>query len=128
MDEQTHYEQLLRMLCDKVSDLSDKVFTNTRPLAYEQMQDFIVVRLVSEDPYSDTHDIGYVQYHVYVRDRQGGIENVPRMGELVSGVKHVYPFNNSLVSCNEKPVQMQSKSDGLGFHVTVIQYRLVIKL
>lgn len=128
MEEKTHYEQLLAMLCEKVSGLSEKVFTNTRPLAYEQMQDFIVVRLVSDDPYAATHDIGYVQYHVYVRDRQGGIENVPRMGELVSGVKSVYPFNNSLVSCNEKPVQMQSKSDGLGFHVTVIQYRLVIKL
>ena len=124
----THYEQILRMLHDKVSGLTDKVFTNTRPLAYEQMDDFIVVRLVSEDPYADTHNMGYVQYHIYVRDRQGGIENVPKMGELVEGVKSLHPFNNTYASCNSKPTQLQSKSDGMGFHVTVIQFRLVIKL
>lgn len=128
MAEKTHYEQLLSMLCEKVGGLTEKVFTNTRPLAYEQMSDFIVVRLVSEDPYAATHDMGYVQYHVYVRDRQGGIENVPRMGELVEGVKSVYPFSNALATSNAKPVQLQSRSDGLGFHVTVIQYRLVIKI
>lgn len=124
----THYEQILMMLYDKVSGLTDKVFTNTRPLAYEQMDDFIVVRLVSEDPYADTHNMGYVQYHIYVRDRQGGIENVPKMGELVEGVKSLHPFNNAYASCNSKPTQLQSKSDGMGFHVTVIQFRLVIKL
>ena len=115
------------MLCQKVSGVSSKVFTNTRPLATDQMDDFIVVRLTNDDPYADTHDIGYVQYLVYVRDRQGGIENVPRMGELVAGVKSVYPFNNELAVSNAKPVQLQSKSDGLGFHVTIIQFRIVLK-
>lgn len=125
---ETHYEQILQMLCDKVAGLTEKAFTNSRPLAYEQMGDFVVVRLVSEDPYADTHDMAYVQYHIYVRDRQGGIENVPRMGELVEGIKAIHPFNNTLASCNSKPTQLQSKSDGMGFHVTVIQFRLVIKL
>lgn len=128
MPTQTHYEQLLQMLCSLVSSLSTKVFTNTRPFATEQMDDFIVVRLSSEDPYADTHDIGYVQFHVFVRDRQGGVENVPRMGALVNGVKNVFPFNNALASCNAKPTQLQVKSDGMGFHSTILQYKLVIKL
>jgi len=127
-DNRTQYEKLLSMLCVKAATVSTKVFTNTRPLATDKMDDFIVVRLTSQDPYADTHDLGYVQFHIFVRDRQGGIENVPRMGEMVQGVKALLPFNNDLATCNSKPVQLQSKEDGMGFHVTVLQYHIVVKL
>ncbi len=120
-------KEVLQALCLKAATVCEKVFPNSRPSATEQMGQFIVVRLPQGIyPYADTHNTAYVQMICYVRDKQSG-EDVTREEALIDGISSLVPFNDSLMSCNDTPRILVSKSDGMGFHSTVIQFKIVIK-
>lgn len=120
---------VLESLWAKAKTVSGHVFTSGRPIATDKMDEFIVVRLPQGiDPYADTHNIAYVQMNCFVRDRQGGIVNEDEMEELIDGIVGLLPFDDALMSCNEKPLVMDCKSDGMGFHSTIIQFKIVIKV
>ena len=120
---------VLRELFEKALSVCDRVFTSSRPTATEKMERFIVVRLPQGiSPYADTHNAAYGQFVCFARDRQGGVENVDVMEEMIEGVSSLFPFNDALLSCNGKPVVFETKSDGMGFHSTIIQFRIVIKV
>ena len=122
-------KDVLAMLYGMVSAFCDKVFTSNRPVATDKMDSFLVIRLSQGVyPYADTHNTAYVQVHCFVRDRQGGVENVGEMERLIDGVVSLVPFNNSLMSCNDTPLVLETKSDGMGFYCTVIQFKLVINV
>lgn len=128
-NETSLYERVMRALYDKAITVDSNVYMSSRPTAVDKKDTFIVVRLSQGiDPYADTHDTAYVQFHCYVRDRQGGIENVQQMGTLIDAVRALIPFSDELIVCNQdKPFQLPSKSDGMGFHSTVIQFKILIK-
>lgn len=120
---------VLQALYTKAKEVCDKVYTTSRPTATEQMDSFILIRLPQGIyPYADTHNTTYAQMICYVRDRQGGVENVDLEEELVEGITSIFPFNDELLSCNSAPLILESKSDGMGFHSTVIQFKVVIKV
>lgn len=122
-------KDVLEALAAKAKTVCDRVYTSSRPTATDKMDAFIVVRLPQGiDPYADTHNIAYVQMNCFVRDRQGGVENVNVMDELIEGVTSLTPFNDELMSCNGSPLVLDTKSDGMGFHSTIIQFKVVIKL
>lgn len=122
-------KEVLEELYGKALTVCDKVFTSFRPTATDKMDKFIVVRLPQGIyPYADTHNTAYVQMICFVRDRQGGIENADVMEELIDGITSFVPFNDELMSCNEKPLVLETKSDGMGFHSTIIQFQIVIKI
>lgn len=122
-------KDVLEALAAKAKTVCDRVYTSSRPTATDKMDAFIVVRLPQGiDPYADTHNIAYVQMNCFVRDRQGGVENVNVMEELIEGVTSLTPFNDELMSCNGSPLVLETKSDGMGFHSTIIQFKVVIKL
>lgn len=120
---------VLEELYTKAQTVCEKVFISSRPTATDKMDKFIVVRLPQGiTPYADTHSTAYVQMNCYVRDRQGGIENANVMEELIDGVISLVPFNDELISCNDAPLVLETKSDGMGFHSTAIQFKIVIKV
>ena len=120
-------KDVLDALYNKALGVCDNSFTS-RPVATDKMDTFIVVSLPQGiDPYADTHNTAYVQFHCYARDRQGGVVNENALEELVDGIVNLFPFNDSLMSCNASPIVLGAKSDGLGFHSVIIQTRLVIK-
>lgn len=122
-------EEVLQELYNKALTVCDKVFTSSRPTATDKMDQFIIVRLPQGiDPYADTHNTAYVQMNCFVRDRQGGIANEGAMEQLIDGVASLIPFDDALMSCNSKPLVLETKSDGMGFHSTIIQFRIVIKV
>lgn len=122
-------KEVLEELYGKALTVCDRVFTSFRPTATDKMDKFIVVRLPQGIyPYADTHNTAYVQMICFVRDRQGGIENADVMEELIDGITSFVPFNDELMSCNEKPLVLETKSDGMGFHSTIIQFQIVIKI
>lgn len=122
-------KEVLQELYNKALTVCDKVFTSFRPTATDKMDKFIVVKLPQGIfPYADTHSTAYVQMLCFVRDRQGGIENADVMDELIEGVTSLTPFNDSLMSCNDAPLVLETKSDGMGFHSTIIQFKVVIKI
>jgi len=122
---------IFQALEDKVRLVSSNVYRTSRPLAKitDRMKDFIVIRLPQGiEPYADTHNISYVQFLCFAKDRQEGIEDTTCMERLIEGVTSLFPFNDALMSCNDTPIILQSKSDGMGFHSTIIQFRIVIKV
>jgi hypothetical protein len=122
-------KEVLQALYTKASTVCDKVFTSSRPTATDKMDEFIVVRLPQGiDPYADTHNIAVVQMNCFVRDRQGGIAREDVMEEMIEGITALTPFNDSLMSCNDTPLILNTVSDGMGFHSTIIQFKIVIKL
>lgn len=122
-------KEVLQALYTKASTVCDKVFTSSRPTATDKMDEFIVVRLPQGiDPYADTHNIAVVQMNCFVRDRQGGIAREDVMEEMIDGITALTPFNDSLMSCNDTPLILNTVSDGMGFHSTIIQFKIVIKL
>lgn len=122
-------KEVLQALRTKASTVCDKVFTSSRPTATDKMDEFIVVRLPQGiDPYADTHNIAVVQMNCFVRDRQGGIAREDVMEEMIEGITALIPFNDSLMSCNDTPLIPNTVSDGMGFHSTIIQFKIVIKL
>ena len=122
-------KEVLQALYTKASTVCDKVFTSSRPTATDKMDEFIVVRLPQGiDPYADTHNIAVVQMNCFVRDRQGGIAREDVMEEMIEGITALTPFNDSLMSRNDTPLILNTVSDGMGFHSTIIQFKIVIKL
>lgn len=122
-------QDVLNELFNMALTVCDKVFTSSRPTATDKMDSFIVIRLPQGiDPYADTHNIAYVQMNCYARDKQGGIVNEPLMETLVDGVVNLLPFDDDLISCNSKPLILETKSDGIGFNSTIIQFKIVIKV
>ena len=65
---------------------------------------------------------------IFVRDRQGGVENVSVEEDMIEGISALFPFNDALMSCNNTPLVLGSKSDGMNFHSIIIQFKLVVKL
>ncbi len=123
------YERILRALNDKFSGVCGNVFIENRPAAYEQMEEFLVIRLPQGiQPYADTHDTAYVQMICFVRDKHQGLVDAARLSHLAAEVKALCPFNDGFISCNEKPKQAGVTSDGTGFHSIVIQFKIVISL
>lgn len=128
MARQYKRKEVLEELESKVAVFSQNVFS-TRPSATDQMDDFIIVKLPQGiDPYADTHNVAYVQMNCFVRDKQGGREQIEKMDELIQGVTSIVPFNDELMSCNDIPLVLGTQSDGMGFHSTIIQFKVVIKI
>lgn len=122
-------KEVLEELYAKALTVCNNVFLTSRPTATDKMDKFIVVRLPQGiDPYADTHNIAYAQMVCFARDRQGGIENENVMEQMIDGVSALFPFNDALMSCNNTPTVLASISDGMGFHSTIIQFKVVIKI
>jgi len=120
---------VLAELYNKAKEVCDKVYTSSRPTATDKMDKFIVVRLPQGiRPYSDTHNTAYAQIIVFVRDKQGGVEDVDSEETLIESITSIFPLDDSLISVNDAPILLETKSDGMGFHSTTIQFRVVIKV
>lgn len=129
MENRYHRSDVLEALYNKALTACDKVFTTSRPLATDAMSKFIVVRLPQGiTPYADTHSTAYAQFQCFVRDLQGGVEDVNSEETLVNSIISLFPFNDTLISCNEKPLMLGSTSDGMGFHSVIFQFKIIIKV
>lgn len=122
-------QEVLQELYKKALTICDKVYTSSRPTATDKMDAFVVIRLPQGiRPYADTHNTAYVQINCFARDKAGGIVSEDIMERLVDGVTNLLPFDDTLMSCNEKPLVLETKSDGMGFHSTIIQFKVIIKV
>jgi len=124
-------KEVMMALEGKASAASGHVFRNNRPTAKatERMKDFVVVRLPQGiDPYADTHNIAYVQFVCFTKDRQEGIEDIEKTESMIEAITAQIPFDDALMSCNQKPSVLNTTSDGMGFHSTIIQTKIVIKV
>lgn len=122
-------KEVITRLTLKAKTVCNNVYSS-RPSAKiaDRMKEFIVVKISEMDPYADTHNIAYAQFICYTKDKQEGIENINASENLIDGIVNLLPFDDGLISCNCSPVMLDSKPDGMGYHATIIQQKLVIKL
>lgn len=122
-------KEILQTICNRIGTICSNVYPNTRPSATDRMDSFVVVRLpLGVRPASDIHNYSTIQLQCYVRDKKSGVENVSAEEELIDNVLEVMHFSDSLMNCCHTPVILDSKSDGMGFHSTIIQINATIKI
>ena len=122
-------QAVLDALRKMILPICGEVHTSSRETVKATSNNFVIIKLPQGiTPYADTHNTAYVQFHLYAKDIANGVESVQRMESLIDSVSGLFPFNTSLMSCNEKPLLLDSKSDGMGYHTSVMQFRIVIKV
>lgn len=122
-----HRKEVLEELYNKAKTVCENVFVTTRPTATAQMKSFIVVRLPQGfRPTADTHNLVTIQLLCYVRDKQDGVEDVKTEETLVDGILNLFPYRSQLLHCGNTPLILEAKSDGMGFHSTIIQLKAVV--
>lgn len=120
---------VLTALREMVSSFCTDVHTSSRETVKNPSDQFVIIKLPQGiNPYADTHNTAVVQLHLFARDIANGVESVERMENLVDGVSGMLPFNTELMSCNDTPLQLDSISDGMGYHYVIMQFGIVIKV
>jgi hypothetical protein len=105
-----------------------EVYTTNRETVKATTDKFVIIKLPQGiDPYADTHNTAYVQFQLFAKDVSNGVESIDRMESLIDGISELFPFNNGHISCNDTPIQLPSKSDGMGYHSVILQFQIVIK-
>ena len=105
------------------------VHTSNRETVKTTSNQFVIIKLPQGiSPYADTHNTAYVQFQLFAKDIANGVESLQRMESLIEGCSSLFPFNTELISCNDKPVLLESVSDGMGYHSCVMQFKIVIKV
>ena len=122
-------EAVLTALREMVLPICGDVHTSNRETVKTSANQFVIIRLPQGiTPYADTHNTAYVQFQLFAKDVANGVESVARMEYLIDGMSGLFPFNTELMSCNNKPLVLDSKSDGMGYHSIIMQFRIVIKV
>ena len=122
-------KDVLAALRQMVLPICSDVHTSSRETVKTTSDKFVIIKMPQGiDPYADTHNTAFVQFHLFAKDISNGVESVQRMEELIEAFSGLFPFNTELMCCNDTPILLDSKSDGMGYHSTVMQFRIVIKL
>ncbi len=122
-------QAVLAELRNKVLTKCNEVYTTNREAVKTSSNQFVVIRLPQGiDPYADTHNTAYVQFNLFAKDANNGVEMVSRLETLIDGMSELFPFNTELISCNDTPLVLDSKSDGMGYHSVIMQFKIVIKV
>lgn len=105
--------------------LSKNIFPQTRPKIYDQMTDFVVVKVSSGIRDNNTYGDTICRIELYVKCLQDGTENDIKMGSMIDkmedfkasiGPYHLFP--NSIIPMG---------SDGYGFSMSAIIISAIIE-
>jgi len=119
---------VLLELREMILPICSDIHTSNRETVKTTKTQFVIIKMPQGiSPYADTHNTAYVQIHLFVKDIANGVESVEKMESLVEQVSSLFPFSSDLMSCNETPLLLESKPDGMGYHSSVLQFRITIK-
>lgn len=108
--------QILEELCEMLSDISKNVFAGSRPSAKQkQMQDFIVVSFPVNIPDNKVVQASTLRIDLAARNGVNGLEDTPRLQEMLDGVSALFPIHPSLRYSITNPTLVLKGDDGLGF-------------
>ena len=125
---------ILEALFTMMSDIVEEVYTTERPNVKDTTRTWAVVSL----PYginaktSITND-AFARIQLFYKDREKGIENVDLGEELVGKTIEAMKRDlvaggryESLMTCNDEPRVLYFKSDNMGYHAIVIQFKVIV--
>lgn len=127
-------KEVLNALFTMMSDIVEEVYTTERPNVKDTTQNWAVVSL----PYginaeTSTLNYAFARIQLFYKDREKGIENVDTGEELVDKTINAMKRDlvaggryESLMTCNDEPRVLYFKSDNMGYHAIVIQFKVII--
>lgn len=127
-------KEILKALFDMMSDIVEEVHTTDRPTVKDSTKSWAVVSL----PYGINAETSITNYanariQMFYKDRENGIENVDAGEELVDKTINAMKRDlvaggrfESLMTCNDEPRVIYFKSDHMGYHAIVIQFKVII--
>lgn len=120
---------VLEALREMVLSFCPEVHTSNRETVKTTSDRFVIIRMPQGiEPYADTHNTAYVQLQLFAKDISNGVESVQRMEGLIESASSLFPFNTELMSCNDTPLLLDSRSDGMGYHSCIMQFKIIIKV
>ena len=127
-------KEVLEALLKLMSNVVQEVYTTVRPTVKETSKNWAVVSL----PYginasTSTLNYAHARIQLFYKDRENGIENVNAGEELIDKTIEAMDRDLSvggrfahLMTCNDQPRVLYFKSDHMGYHSVVIQFKLII--
>ena len=119
--------QILKELCGILSGTSENVTASNRPSAKQkQMKDFIVVSFPTNIPDSKVVQATTLRIDLAARNTVNGLENTPRLQEMLDGVTALFPIHPSMRYTVSNPTLVLKGDDGLGFSHWLINADILI--
>lgn len=119
-------EDELKRILDK-SDISKNIFCGSRPKVTDSMNEFVIVRVVTDISDMNAFGRGVCRVELYAKDLSNGIKNSKKLSLMYSKIKGLFPNKESF--CIFSPTAIVPLgSDGFGFTAEAINIETIIKI
>ena len=116
---------ILKIFKTAFSDIVPKVYYTDRPSSTNtQYSTFIVVKSGDMEDNGAWQD-SYINLLVFAKDTDG-LESTSVLDGLQKEIFNKLPITNNILF-TQKPMMLESKSDGSGFHYLTIYFGIIIK-
>ena len=123
-----YISEILQSLCSKVEelDICDSVYAEHRPTGHgEQSDRMVVVSIPTQIIDNSAYQKAGVNFHIIVRNRDGGVSATDELQEMLDGVVSLFPITEKRYTLTN-PNLLFKGDDELGFTVWVLSASLVI--
>lgn len=123
-----YISDILKSLCSKIESLGicDSVYAEHRPTGHgEQSDRMVVISIPTGIEDNSAYQKARVNFHIIVRDRDGGVSATDKLQEMLDGVVGIIPVTEKRYTLTN-PNLIFKGSDELGFTVWVLSASLVI--
>lgn len=120
--------EIIQSLCSKVEELGicDSVYAEHRPTGHgEQSDRMVVVSIPTQIIDNSAYQKAGVNFHIIVRNRDGGVSATDELQEMLDGVVGLFPITDKRYTLTN-PNLLFKGDDELGFTVWVLSASLVI--
>lgn len=120
------YRVIQEGLYNAFKDLVDKIYLTSRPAVNpSDPKSYIVIRLSSGiRDRGDTYQTARATVHIFVRDREGGIENAVLLDRITNRICDMMPLIEPRFTAFNP--NMLSSGEDSGFHYHILQLSLTI--
>lgn len=119
-------EYELKRVLDK-SGISKNIFCGSRPKVTDIMNDFIIVRVVTDVSDMNAFGRGACRIELYAKDLANGLKNSKKLSLMYSKIKGLFPDKESFCIFSPTTV-VPLGSDGFGFTAEAVNIQTIIKI
>ncbi len=122
-----HIAQILKEVCGALSGISENVTASNRFSAKQkQMKDFVVVSFPASIPDGKVAQATTLRIDLAARNTVNGLEDTPRLQEMLDGVTALFPIHPSMRYSVTNPTLVLKGDDGLGFSHWLVNADILI--
>ena len=122
-----YISSILEEIAGMLIGISENVTAgNRKSVSQEQMEDFIVVSFPVNIPENKVVQNTTLRIDLAARNTVNGLENTPRLQEMLDGVTALFPIHPSMRYTVSNPTLVLKGDDGLGFSHWLINADILI--